>query len=274
MAKSNSRKQWIKALVLTVGVADCVGIYMINQRLTAPVPDEVRFDTAYTMPIDVGTFRPEQGAAPVLAIGPAAVAAKPAVADAAAAKNSRPAVALAPAAAAPAAVSVARSNDVRAPVVAAAPRAVSPAPERLRLANVKVAAVAVPAGTVTTRLKAAKPAVLAVKAAPPEARSVRVVTRTAKVMRTNKATLSRLVPAERDETVFASAFAGLDNPVAADQQLEQLQGPADPALAEAQGDVDFAQAFVAPAAADNAAPEAPVSELPAMAPAQELPASL
>lgn len=269
MAKSNSRKQWIKALVLTVGVADCVGIYLINQRLTAPVPDEVRFDTAYTMPMDVGTFRPEQvSAAPVLAIAPSP-AAKPANASAAAAKNARPAVALAPAAGAGA-----RQDDVRMPMAAAAPRSVAPAPERLRLADVKVPAVAVPAGTVTARLKSAKPAVLAARVGAPEARTVRAVTRTAKVMRTSKASLSRLVPAERHETVFASAFAGLDNPVAAGQQLEQLQGPADPALAEAQGDVDFAQAFVAPAATDNAAPEAPAAELPAIAPAQDLPASL
>ncbi len=51
-------KRWIKAAVLTVGVADCVGLYYAQQRLNAPVPDKIRFDrTAIMVPDGHDRFR-------------------------------------------------------------------------------------------------------------------------------------------------------------------------------------------------------------------------
>jgi len=57
MGKSWTRKRWVKAAVLTVGVADCLGIYYASHRLDNTVPDEVRYDrTAYTVPESSNMF--------------------------------------------------------------------------------------------------------------------------------------------------------------------------------------------------------------------------
>ncbi len=73
MAKRNSRKQWLKAVVLTIGAADCVGIYVVNNRLSTPVPDDIRFDIAHALPADQGIFRPDQPNSPSFAISRLAV---------------------------------------------------------------------------------------------------------------------------------------------------------------------------------------------------------
>jgi hypothetical protein len=86
-----SRKQLLTSAVIAFGVADCVGIYVVQQRLAEPVPDSVRSDPSVVAVIDTGVFRPEQGmpaagapAAPALAVA-APKAAAPAARVAAAA---------------------------------------------------------------------------------------------------------------------------------------------------------------------------------------------
>ncbi len=77
MAVNKSRKQLIKAIVLTVGVADCVGIYLVSSRLDTAVPDEIRYDmAAYTIPENTNIFHAErpafaEAAAPKLAVAAA-----------------------------------------------------------------------------------------------------------------------------------------------------------------------------------------------------------
>ena len=70
MAKRNSRKQVLKAFVLTIGVADCAGIYVVNSRLSAPVPDDLPFDLVYALPADQGVFRPDHANRQSFAMAP------------------------------------------------------------------------------------------------------------------------------------------------------------------------------------------------------------
>jgi hypothetical protein len=52
-----SKKRWIKAVVLAVGVADCAGIYYAGHQLDHSVPDDVRYDrTAYAVPERLNQF--------------------------------------------------------------------------------------------------------------------------------------------------------------------------------------------------------------------------
>ena len=58
MGKSWTKKRWVKAAVLTVGIADCAGIYYANHRLGETVPDDVRYDTlAVTIPQSSNMFQ-------------------------------------------------------------------------------------------------------------------------------------------------------------------------------------------------------------------------
>ncbi len=56
-----STKGLLKAAVLTVGVADCIGIYVTQHRLTQPVPADIQYDVAYASPGETGVFHPDQG---------------------------------------------------------------------------------------------------------------------------------------------------------------------------------------------------------------------
>ena len=152
MGKSWTRKRWVKAAVLTVGVADCVGIYYASHRLDNTVPDEVRYDrTAYTVPESSNMFHAgntemfaDAGNNSVTHGGPALASASPAA-------QAPKAVELAAAPATP----------LRAPVLVSAPAvAAKPAaPAHLALA---APAKAAPAPVV--KAKAAAPAHLALAA--------------------------------------------------------------------------------------------------------------
>jgi hypothetical protein len=252
--QNNSRRKWIKAVVLTVGVADCAGIYLMNQKLNEPVSDEVRFDTAYTMPLDTGTFRPDGNGAPALAMAPVQAvpqnAAKPA----------------APSAAAPAARPAATTLPAPRLAAAALPSAPIKAPS-LRLADLRMPAAGVPSGTVT--VKSARTAQGdKVRLAAPQKSGLADGAPARKARHTGPSSLQNLVPSAPADTVFSAAFAGLDNPVRSADTLDVKGGPVDPSLAEAPTITDFAQSTTA------ASPAGSAEELPAIAPAADQPATL
>jgi len=178
MGKSLSKKRWIKAAVLTVGVADCLGIYYASHRLDNTVPDEVRYDrTAYTVPESSNQFHAGNTAmfadagdggvthgGPALAVAstpaahPAKAAAAPKVVELAAAPAARAAV---PSLRAPVLVGDA------APVARPAPAARLAAAAPVKATPAKAAPLARPAPAV--HLAAAMPKSAPVKAAPAKA---------------------------------------------------------------------------------------------------------
>lgn len=304
MAKRNSRKQVLKAFVLTIGVADCAGIYVVNSRLSAPVPDDLRFDLAYALPADQGVFRPDRANRQSFAMAPtAAVPQETTVPEPRSAAQPAPVVALVPAASSSRAVALnepiapAQAGLVQPVAAGAEPArslAAAPAP-RLRVADSTTA----PSGTVTTALtapavrlpdsatalfktsaadaagdrpvrqktaKAAKAAGLAALA-PPSASKLAPTTGAARS--DSGSALRNLVPAPRRETLFAAAFANLDAPIEVGQLLQEaVLAESAPAGGAAAPDVGLAHnSSGAPAVRDEAR-----SDAPARMPGAELPA--
>ena len=299
MGKSLSKKRWIKAAVLTVGVADCLGIYYASHRLDNTVPDEVRYDrTAYTVPESSNQFHAGNTAmfadagdggvthgGPALAVAsspaahPAKAAAAPKVVELAAAPAARaavpslrapvlvgdaapvarPAPAARLAAAAPVKAAPAKAAPLArpAPVIhlaAATPKPVQAKPARQlegphkasvahMLAALQPVAKAAPkpaapkavAPVVTPHLATVAQPERVFHAAPARlthakhtaALALGTDLPTAKVTTIGKAkakahgraSLARLVPQPRESSEFATAFAGMDSPIAA-QPLE------------------------------------------------------
>lgn len=279
MGKNWSRKRWIKAALLTVGIADCVGIYYANSRLGQTVPDEVRYDrTAYTIPESSNMFHgaatpmfadaapasapvaapPARASAPQLAqaeprraplahalgAAPAPQAAKLAVVEPAASKVEKPASRLAEG---PRASTVSRMISAMAPAAKAAPASVV-TPHLAKIEKPSGRFDASPAKLVSSKQTAS----LALGAQPTSAK----VKPAAKAAKASTA-LAHLVPKARERATFATAFAGMDVPLQAGQQLE-LQLPT-PALAANPVDTGLASA------------QNPVLETSLPAPAVELP---
>ena len=290
MSANKSRKQLIKAIVLTVGVADCVGIYLANNHLGNSVPDDVRYDqSVYALPTGADTFRTQ----PAMFANAAPAATRPAAALPAA----QPVLALgAPAKAAP---------DAPAAVVPAAPRLAAASAAQTLTAPSLAAHIAAPkpegprSASITKTLAALQPAPRAASAAPAPALAHAAIltphlakverpeagfrtTTTAKIAdparsaslalahaAPAKASLHRapaksasslagLVPKARASSEFASAFAGFDAPLAANVPIENAATPAD---SPAQGAFDFAHNQSAAPVLENVLPElAPAPE--------------
>jgi len=167
MGKSWTRKRWIKAAVLTVGVADCVGIYYASHRLDNTVPDEVRYDrTAYTVPESSNLFHAGNTEMFADAGNNSVTHGSPAMASASSAPTAPKAVELAAAPATP----------LRAPVLVSAPAVTAKpaAPAHLALAA-PAAAPAKVASAPLAKAKPAAPAHLAMAAAPAKAAPAPVV---------------------------------------------------------------------------------------------------
>lgn len=255
MARNAAKKRWIKALVLTVGVADCVGLYYAQQKLDTPVPDEVRYDrTAIMVPEEHNMFRAGEqprfaAAAPQELAAPAAAAVSP-VTRLAKADVTAPAPKLAAAApvakAAPAPAPAPQPRAIVTPHLAKVEKpaaAFHPAPAKLTGASQTAALTLAPAAKVTLA-KAAAPA------------------RAAKAPKAPKnaapASLAKLVPQPRGNSEFSQAFASFDAPVDASVQLELALPTIEPVR-------------VGSPAADFASASAPQLETPLPAPTVELP---
>lgn len=263
MAVNKSRKRWIKAVVLTVGVADCVGLYYAQHRLNQPVPDAIRYDpTAIMVPEENSMFR--AGDAPQFAS--AEPVAGPATAAVPVPARAEPALApqMAKAEAAP----------VGAPKPAAPSLAVAPAPRTVvtpHLARIEPvvpgfhAAPAQPAKPALTSAKQTAGLILAAKAEKPAAPVKQAMTKVAKPAH-HATSLARLVPQQRDRSEFSSAFAGFDAPVDQAQQLELALPTIEPARIGAAA-TDFAAGTPA---LEVPIPAAPV-ELPPMSASADTP---
>ncbi|MBC2664082.1 hypothetical protein H7F51_00970 [Novosphingobium flavum] len=283
MARNTAKKRWITAIVLGVGVADCVGIYYAQHRLDTAVPDEVRFDRVAIMaPQQNDLFhlgQPSQLAqadvapapslapakapaltAPKLAVAPAV---KPAVK---AAPVSAPRLAAAVAPAAPPAAKAAPAPAPRAIVTPHLARVERPepvfhaAPARLVGAQHSAALALAPAAPVA-RIKAAAAKAGAAKLAsagiaPAKAAAAKDTVSKRKAARSG---LAALVPAPREHSEFSQAFAGFDSPVQASAQLELALPTIEP------GKVGAPATDMASARANT------VLDVPLPAPAVELP---
>lgn len=247
-----STKGLLKAAVLTVGVADCIGVYVAQHRLTQPVPADIQYDVAYASYGKSGVFRPDQGmptlGTRVAVAGPQTahpVSAK--LADAQAihtpAIQTKPAAAKAP----PATVQSPRFALV-APAIAPIHHAgTAPAPGSVRLARNDA-----PAGPAALHHPAHHSAhgAAAPGASTPGGAS----------------TLAGLVPSRHHDRLFADAFGSgfanvpLDAPIT--QQLDDAPGQS--GLAD-DGTADMQLAHNgggAPAVNDGAAESGAGSELP------------
>jgi len=232
MAAKTSRKKLIKAVVLTVGLADCVGIYLANDRLGESVPDSVRYDrTAYTVPESANMFHAAEpamfadAASAKAAVQPAAPAARMAARAAAPVLELAAAPAAKPAAAAPLAHALAAAAPVKA---APAPKAEAPVAQLAMAAPAKAAPAA----------KVAAPAApkLAVRSAegPRKAAMSRVLASLQPVAKAAPATAPahaaivtpHLAKVERPEAVFHSSGAKI---VSAKQTAALTLGHAAPA---------------------------------------------
>lgn len=279
MGKNVSRKRWIKFAVFAVGVADCAGIYYASHRLDNSVPDDVRFDrTAYSIPEASNQFHAgdavmfadgaaaSTASAPALAsAGKAAFAPKLAAAALVTAASVARASATAPVAApeGPRSSAVSRMLAALQPAVKEAPIApvrASQAPVVTpHLARVERPAAVFHGARMLTDARAtagftgaasAKPAAGTAPASP----------------RRSATSLAGLVPKARTHSEFTAAFASLDAPIQASQQLEHGL----PVLADSAGDRGFASAS-APQL-ENVVP-APAAELPAFSASAEDPAA-
>jgi hypothetical protein len=253
MARNTAKKRWIKAIVLTIGVADCAGLYYAQQKLSTPVPDAIRYDrTAIMVPEEHSMFHAGQpttfapvlaeatpAAAPVARLAkaePDATAPKPAPVFAAAAPVAPPAAKAAPAPA-PRAVVTPHLARVEAPAAT-----FHAAPARLTGAKHTASLAAAPAPVTSLKLARAEAPAKAVKAAKPARKA---------------ASLASLVPKPRHHSEFTQAFSTFEAPVEATAQLELALPTIEPAR-------------VGAAATDFAA-STPVLEVPIPAAPVELP---
>lgn len=236
MAVDMSRKQLIKAIVLTVGVADCVGIYLVNQRLGTAVPDEVRFDqTAYVLPARADKFQTQSA---TFADAASSLAAPRLVARTAAAKVEGPRdsavtktlAALQPAAKASPPSAASANVAVITPHLARIERSEA----GLRTSGARIASASETASLALDHVAPAKASVR-----PASAKSA--------------TSLAGLVPRSRTSSEFTSAFAGFDSPLAANVPLENTAAPHD---GPSDGAVDFAQKQSASPTLEVTLPEA------------------
>ena len=252
-----STKGLLKAAVLTVGVADCIGVYVAQHRLTQPVPADIQYDVAYASYGQPGVFHPDQG---MPTLGPRRAAAGPQAAQSAGARpvsakladaqtmhtqtiHTKPAAAKAP----PATVQAPRFALV-APAIAPIHHAGTAAvPGSVRLARSDA-----PAGPVALHHPGHHSAH---GAAAPGATST-----------SGTSTLAGLVPTRHHDRMFADAFGSgfanvpLDAPIT--QQLDDA--PAQSGLAD-DGTVNMQLAHNgggAPAVNDSAPESGAGSELP------------
>lgn len=305
MAKRNSQKQLLKAIVLTIGVADCAGIYIVNNRLSAPVPDSLRFDMAYALTADQGIFRPDQPNSPSFAMAP--TSAVPQAATQPAARSSADHLAFAAVSTASQPVAARDPVAARRPSIAhlalgsadfAHPLAAAPALQpQLRVAGVTIPVAAVPIGTVTAALKApavkvpgsatalfkssvadaasggpvkaqaAKSAKTTTLASLPQSSAAHLPGAGAR-QNTSGSALRNLVPVPRHETLFAAAFANLDASIDPGQLVEAVLPRSDHAGAPA-ANVDFAHNSVSTSVGEGAGSP---STAAARTPTAELPA--
>jgi len=258
MARNAAKKRWIKAIVLTVGVADCVGLYYAQQRLSTPVPDAIRYDrTAIMVPEEHNMFRAGAPAGLALASANATSQAIPAapVAAPAAAQMARADRAPAPAAkAAPVAASRLAAAVPAVPVVKSVPASRPRTVVTPHLARVEAPAAQFPAASATLAEVRHTAALVAPRAAP-EAKVARARSQAASEAPSSR--LAGLVPKARRHSEFAKAFAAFEAPASAAVPLE-LALPGEPAR-------------VAAPAADFAASAVPLLEVPLPPPAVELP---
>ncbi|MBU3992495.1 MAG: hypothetical protein KKA12_08140 [Alphaproteobacteria bacterium] len=279
MAKRNSRKQVLKAFVLTIGVADCAGIYVVNSRLSAPVPDDLRFDLAYALPADQGVFRPDHANRQSFAMAPTtAVPQETTLPEPRSAAQPAPVVPLVPAPSSSRAVAL---NEPVAPELARSP-AVAPAPAGTVTTALKAPAVRLPVPATAlfkssvaaaaddrpVREKTAKAAKAAGLAALDRPSASKLVPTIGAGRSASGAALRNLVPAPRQETLFAAAFATLDAPIEAGQLLQEAVLAQSAPAGGATPDVGLAHNNTgAPAARDETR-----SDAPARMPGAELPA--
>jgi hypothetical protein len=231
--------RWIKGLVLVFGVADCAGLYYAHQRLSAPVPDSVRYDmAAITVPESRNAFHVE--------------GAMLAAADRAALPVARAVPELAPAEAVTlpklAVVAPLAPKAVAVPAVAAAAPKLAAA--ELSAAPRKAPVPALAAKAAPAHHVAAPAPALAAEAEPSPAPQRIAAHKAAH-------SLAGLVPRARHHSEFSQAFAGLDARVDTAQPLE-LGSPAIEPARVAAPTTDFAAT-------------APVLEVPVPAAPAELP---
>jgi len=207
-----AKMRWIKGLVLVFGVADCAGLYYAHQRLSAPVPDSVRYDmAAITVPESRNAFHVE--------------GAMLAAADRAALPVARAVPELAPA------------EAVTLPKLAV----VAPlAPKADAVPAVAAAAPKLAAAELSAAPRKAPAPALAAKAAPALAAEAELSPAPQRIAAHKAAhSLAGLVPRARHHSEFSQAFAGLDARVDTAQPLE-LGSPAIEPARVAAPTTDFA----------------------------------
>lgn len=265
-----STKGLLKAAVLTVGVADCIGIYITQHRLTQPVPADIQYDAAYASPGETGVFHPDQG---MPTLGPRLAAAR---LEAARPEQAHPASAkLADAQTAGVKAGGEKAGGARAALAAAqTPQFALVAPA---IAPLHHAASAAAPGSVrlarinSVRLARSDPSASPAAQPNPARHSAHGVT-----AQSSASPLAGLVPTQEHTRLFADAFGSgfanvpLDAPIT--QQLDDEPGWSGLAEDGSTADVQLAHnGGVAPVASDAAKPSSAASELPASGPAVTLP---
>lgn len=260
-----STKGLLKAAVLTVGVADCIGIYITQHRLTQPVPADIQYDAAYASPGETGVFHPDQGM-PTLGPRLAAArleAARPEQAHPASAKLADAQTAGVKAGGARAALAAAQTPQFAlvAPAIAPLHHAASAAaPGSVRLARIN-----------SVRLARSDPSASPAAQPNPARHSAHGVT-----AQSSASPLAGLVPTQEHTRLFADAFGSGFANVPLDAPITQLldDEPGWSGLAEDGSTADVQLAHnggVAPVASDAAKPSSAAPELPASGPAVTLP---
>ncbi len=265
-----STKGLLKAAVLTVGVADCIGIYITQHRLTQPVPADIQYDAAYASPGETGVFHPDQG---MPTLGPRLAAAR---LEAARPEQAHPASAkLADAQTAGVKAGGEKAGGARAALAAAqTPQFALVAPA---IAPLHHAASAAAPGSVrlarinSVRLARSDPSASPAAQPNPARHSAHGVT-----AQSSASPLAGLVPTQEHTRLFADAFGSgfanvpLDAPIT--QQLDDEPGWSGLAEDGSTADVQLAHnGGVAPVASDAAKPSSAAPELPASGPAVTLP---